>query len=63
MQTVLSNLQEAIKKVFRWFSANYLVANAKKYHLLTSSKTVIDTHISVSTVSNEKRVKLLGTNL
>ena len=33
-----------------------------KFQLLTSSKTVIDIHISDDIVSNQKRVKLLGIN-
>ena len=35
MQTELNNLQEAKEKFFQWFSANYLVANADKCHVLT----------------------------
>ena len=43
---------------------NYLVVNAGKCNLLTSSKTAIDIHISDATVSNEKnKKKLLGINL
>ena len=30
MRTELNNLQEAKEKLFQWFSANYLVANADK---------------------------------
>ena len=63
LYTVLNNLQEATEKFFQWFSANYLVANADKCYLLTSSKTVIDINILDVTVSNEKRIKLLGINL
>ena len=63
LDTVLNNLQEATEKFFQWFSANYLVANADKCYLLTSSKTVIDTNILDATVSNEKRIKLLGISL
>ena len=60
---MLNNPQEAIEKLFKWFSMNYLVAKADKCHLLTSSKTAIDIHISDVTISNEKRVKLRGINL
>ena len=35
VQTELNNLQEAKEKFFQWFSANYLVANADKCHVLT----------------------------
>ena len=38
----LNNLQKAIEKLFQWFSANSLVANADEFHLLTYSKTAID---------------------
>ena len=55
MQNVLNNLQEAIEKLFPSFSVNYLVVNAGKCNLLTSSKTAIDIHISDATVSNEKK--------
>ena len=37
MQTALINLQQAIEKLFQWFSVNYLKAKADKSHLLTSS--------------------------
>ena len=63
VQTVLNNLQEAIEKLFLWFSANHLVANADKFHLLTASKIAIDIHISDAMVSNEKTVKLPGVNI
>ena len=49
MQTVLSNLQEAIAKLFQRFSANYLVANADKYLFRYSA---IDNHVSDATISN-----------
>ena len=44
IQTVLNKLQEAIEKLFQWFSANYLAANADKCNRLTISKTAIDIH-------------------
>ena len=49
--------------MFHWFSTNNLVANAGKCHLLTSSKTPVDIHISNTEILNEERVKLLGVNL
>ena len=45
IQTVLNNDQEVLQELFQWFTANYLVANADKYHLLTSFKTVVYIHI------------------
>ena len=35
---VLENLQGALEQLFQWYFANRLVANARKCHLLTSSK-------------------------
>ena len=49
--------------MFHWFSKNHLVANAGKYHLLTSSKTPVDIYISNTEILNEERIKLLGVNL
>ena len=63
IENVLDNLQGASEKMFHWFSTNHLVANAGKYHLLTSSKTPVDIHISNTEILNEERVKSLGVNL
>ena len=41
-----NNRQGALEKMLHLFSTNHLVASAGKCHLLTSSKTPIDTHIS-----------------
>ena len=57
---VLENLQGALEQLLQWFSANHLVANAGKCHLLTSSK--ITNNISNTNVSSEHKVKLLGKN-
>ena len=38
IEEVLENLHGTLEKLFQWFSANHLVANAGKCHLLTSSK-------------------------
>ena len=53
-EPLLTNLQGASEKLFSWFSANHLVANPGKCHLLTSFNTKI---------SNVKRVKLIGVNI
>ena len=60
---VLENLQGALKQLLQWFSSNYLVANAEKCHLLTSSKITNNIAISNTNVSSEQKVKLLGINL
>ena len=59
---VLSNLQSASEKLFSWFSANHLVANAGKCHRLTSSNLPVDIRITNTKISNAERVKLLGVN-
>ena len=38
---VLENLQGELEQLFQWFSGSQLVANARKCHLLTSSKITI----------------------
>ena len=63
LENVLDNLQGALGKMFHWFSSNHLVANAGKSHLLTSSKTPVDIHISNAEILNVEKVKLLGVNL
>ena len=60
---LLNNLQGASKNLFSWFSANHLVANAGKCHLLTSSNLPVNIRITNTTISNVERVKLLGVNI
>ena len=62
IEHVLTNLQSASEKLFSWFSANHLVANAGKCHLLTSSNLPVDIRITNTKISNVERVKLLGVN-
>ena len=59
---VLENLQGALEQLLQWLSANHLVANAGKYHLLTSSKITNNIAISNTNVPSEQKVKLLGIN-
>ena len=63
IEKVLENLQVALEQLFQWFSTNHLVANAEKWHLLTSSKITNNIAISNTNVSSEQKVKLLGINL
>ena len=62
IEHVLSNLQGTSEKLCSWFSANHLVANAGKCHLLTSSNLPVDIRITNTKISNVDRVKLLGVN-
>ena len=52
----LENLQGALEQLFQWFSANHLVANAGKCHLLTSSK--ITKNIAISNTKFQVNKKL-----
>ena len=62
IEHVLTNLQGASEKLFSWFPANHLVANAGKYHLLTSSNLPVDIRITNTKISNVEKVKLLAVN-
>ena len=62
IEHLLTNLQGASEKLFYWFSANHLVANARKCHLLTSSNLPVDICITNTEISNVERMKLLGVN-
>ena len=53
IEEVLENLQGALEQLFQWFSANHLVANTGKCHLLTSSKIIGNIAISNTNVSCE----------
>ena len=64
IEDVLSNLlQGASEKLFSRFSANHLVANAGKCHVLTRSNLSVDIRITNTKISNVERVKLLGVNI
>ena len=52
IQHVLTNLQGSSEKPFYWFSANHLVANSGKCHLLTSSNLPVDIRINSTKISN-----------
>ena len=62
IEQVLTNLQRVSEKLFSWFSANHLVANAGKCHLLTSSNLPVDIRITNTKISNVEKVKLLAVN-
>ena len=53
IDAVLENLEGALEQFLQWFSANYLVANTGKCHLLTSSKIANNIAISNTNVSSE----------
>ena len=49
MEEVLENLQGALEQLLQWFSANHLVENAGKCHLLASPK-ITNNIISLSLI-------------
>ena len=63
IEEALESLQGALEQLFQWFSANHLMANAGRCHLLTSSKIKNNIAISNTSVSSEQKVKLLRISL
>ena len=59
---VLANLHGASKNLLFWFSANHLVSNAGKCHLVASSNLPFNIRITNTKVANVERVTLLGVN-
>ena len=62
IERALTNLQGTSKKLFCWFSANHLVANAEKCHLLTSSNLPVVIRITNTKISIFEGIKLIGVN-
>ena len=60
---MLVNLQGVLGYMFHLFSTNHLLAKAGKFHLLTSSKTPVDTYMFNTDILKEEKVTLLGVNL
>ena len=61
LSTQTLNLQRTSEKVFRWFSANHLVVNTRKFHL-TIFNLPVDIRITNNKISNEEGAKLLWVN-
>ena len=59
---VLANLHGASKNLIFWFSANDLVSNARKCHLVASSNLPFNMCITNTKIANVERVTLLGVN-
>ena len=59
IENVLDNPQGASEKMVHWFSINHLIKKSGKCHVLTSSETPINIHISNTEILNEEKVKLL----
>ena len=63
INTVISKLERSAAKLFKWFSENYLKANAEKCHLLLSKKESSVIKIGEVQIVNSRQVKLLGINI
>ena len=60
MDVVSSKLEKNVFKVFTWFQNNYLKANSRKSHLLTTSDIVLHINVRGNQLSSSKHEKLLG---
>ena len=60
IEHVLANLHGASKKPIFWFSANHLVSNAGKFHLVASSNLPFNMCITNTKIANVERVTLLN---
>ena len=56
----LQKVEKASNTLFKWFSNNYMVANADKCHLLTSTSEEVSVKIENEIIKNSLQEKLLG---
>ena len=57
---VIFKLQINTERIFGWFYNNNLISNAKKSHLIVSTKNNLEIQVSSCSIRNEDNVKLLG---
>ena len=60
MDLVLSKLEKDTSTVFTWFQNNYLKANSRKSHLLTTSDNIQYINVEGNQPSSSKSEELLG---
>ena len=60
MEFLLSKLEKDTSAVFMWFWDNYLKANSRKSHLLTTSDYIQHINVGGDQLSSSKYEKLLG---
>ena len=60
MDLILSKLEKDTSTVFTWFQSNYLKANSRKPHLLTTSDYVQHINFGGNQLSGSKYEELLG---
>ena len=57
---LIKSLEEASKKLFKWFNDNLMKSNPDKCHLLVSTNDNVKIRIGNFQIQNTKREKLLG---
>ena len=60
LKKTLQKAEEASNILPKWFSNNYMVANADKCHLLTSASEKVSIKIENEVINNSLQEKLLG---
>ena len=63
VDVTLEKLEEKGKVLFKWFSKNFLKANAEKCHLILSSDESFSINIDNEVIKNSNNKILLGINL
>ena len=56
----MRRVEEASNILFKWFSENYIIADADKCHLLTSTSEEVSVKIKNEIIKNYLQEKLLG---
>ena len=65
-EIVLKTLQKvgkASNTLFKWFSNNYMAANADKCHVLTSTSEEVSVKVENKIIKNFLQEKILGTEI
>ena len=57
---MITSLQDAAAKLFKWFSENQVTGNTDKCHLLLSKDESSEIHIGDSIIESSNCEKLLG---
>ena len=60
LKKTLQKVEKASNTLFKWFSSNYMVANADKCHLLISTSEEVSVKIENKIIKNSLQEKLLG---
>ena len=60
LKKTFQKVEEASNSLFKWVSNNYMVANADKCHLLTSTSEEVGVKIENEIIKNSLQEKLLG---